>query len=175
MLDLQSVEERLRRRMTSSGHVDDLRLSGSGDVLRLEADVHWKAVVVQVELELGELRLRHRRLGLRILRLTALGGFPLPRRALEMILQRAAGDEVSVFPGDGIVVVDLRRWIPPELEVTVLTVQVTDRTLELWLGAGRLFDLPSAEPPPRLPASTTVSAAVRNTPPAGVQGRIDEP
>lgn len=175
MLDLQSVEAYLRRRMSSSGQVDDLTLSGAGDVLRLEADVHWKAMVVRVELELGELRLHHRRLGLRILRLSALGGIPLPRRVLEMILQRAAGDEVTVFPGDGIVVVDLRRWIPPELEVTVLTVQVTERTLELWLGAGRLLDLPSAQPPPRLPASTTVSAAVRNTPPAGVQGRIDEP
>jgi len=60
---------------------------------------------------------------------------------------------VTVFPGQGIVVVDLRRWLPEELSLQVLTVQGTARTLSVWVGSGSLSDLPTRGPK-KLPADT---------------------
>jgi hypothetical protein len=54
-------------------------------------------------------------------------------------------DGVTVFRGQSIVVVDLREWLSPELEVTVLTVQTTRTALHVWLGPGRMRDLPGHE------------------------------
>jgi hypothetical protein len=82
-----------------------------------------------------------------------LGGVPVPMGAAEVLLRAIASELVTIVRGQGIVVIDLRRWIPSELDVAVLSVHTTERTLHLWFGPGSLGDLP-ASPRPRLPGTT---------------------
>ena len=75
-------------------------------------------------------------------KLRVYGGLPVPRAALEAILDGIDNDLITVFRGKGIVVVDLRHWLPPELDLKIVTVQATESSLHLWFGAGGLRDLP---------------------------------
>jgi hypothetical protein len=83
-------------------------------------------------------------------RITVLGGLRVPRRAIEAAIRDVDPERVMVFAGEGIVVIDLRDTLPAGLDLKVLTVQATERSLHLWFGAGSLVDLP-AHPPPALP------------------------
>ena len=76
---------------------------------------------------------------------------PVPRGVLEILVRELAGDLVTVFRGSGILVVDLREWLPAELDLTVLTVQAMAAGLHLWLGPGSLRDVPG-DPRPALTA-----------------------
>jgi len=153
VLDLVLVENHLNRLLAASDSIRDLRLHGEGDALGAEAIVVWKGLPVRVGLELAEIRLRNRHLGLRMRKLRALGGVPVPRSALELGLKAIDSPLLSVFSGSGIVVVDLRRWLPAELELRVVTVQATARSLHCWFGAGSLAEIPGRGPR-RLPADT---------------------
>jgi len=137
----------------------ELSLTGEGDAIRVTATVVWKGVRSRVAIDLAEIRLKHRHLGFRLRRPRVLGGVPVPMAALEAILRRAGGDLLSVFGGRGIVVADLRRWLPPELTLTVLTVQATDRSLHVWFGPGSLRDVPG-HGRPALPAAGTPGSSV---------------
>jgi hypothetical protein len=124
-----------------------------GDALAAEVTVLWKGVPVRVGLDLAEIRLRHRHLGFRMRRLRALGGIPVPRSAVALALKAFNSPLMTVFPGQGIVVVDFRRWLPEELALEVLTVQGTARSLHVWFGPGSLANLPQMGPR-LLPAET---------------------
>ncbi len=142
VLNLAPVVAHLRRRLERPGGLEDLGLSGSGDRLRVEGVVPWRGFRTRVAVELGEFRLRSRHLGLRVLRVTASAGLRIPRRVVLGAIRRRFPELVTVLPGSGIVVVDLRRWLPAELALRILTVQVTDHFLHLWVGPGSLHDLP---------------------------------
>jgi len=151
VLDLTLVERHLHEFLSSNEQLRDLRLTGEGDALAAEITVLWKGVPARVGLELAEIRLRHRHLGLRMRRLRALGGIPVPRTAVELALRALDSPLLTVFPGQGIIVVDLRKWLPDEVSLEVLTVQGTARTLSVWFGPGSLSDLPG-QGPKRLPS-----------------------
>jgi hypothetical protein len=142
VLDLELVERHLNDVFRSSAAIRDLSLAGRGDAVAAEATVTWKGVSVRVGLELAEIRIRHRHVGFRMRRLRALGGVPVPRAAVEIALGSLESPLLTVFPGNGIVVIDLRRWLPEELALEVLTVQATQRSLHVWFGRGHLRDLP---------------------------------
>jgi hypothetical protein len=89
-------------------------------------------------------------------RIRALGGVRVPRAAVALALQALKNPMLSVFPGDGIVVADLREWLPEELRLEVLTVQGTRRSLHVWFGSGSLANLPQ-KGPRLLPAATETS------------------
>ena len=150
-LDLVRVERHLNEWMSSSDSIGDISLRGEGDALAAEATVTWKGISARVGLELAEIRLRDRYLGFRMRKLRALGGIPVPRTAVELGLRSLDSPLLKVFPGQGIVVVDLRKWIPDELDLRILTVQGAARWLAVWFGPGRLEDLPQRGPR-RLPA-----------------------
>jgi hypothetical protein len=152
-LDLRLVERRLNLLISTRGDLRDLALVGKGDALGAEVTVVWKGLPARVGLEIAEIRLRHRHLGFRMRRLRALGGVPVPRTAVEIALKALDCPLLRVFSGQGIVVADLRRWLPEELTLEVLTVQGTARSLHLWFGAGGLRDLPG-KGPQFLPAET---------------------
>ncbi len=152
-LDLVRVERHLNDWLSSSDTIGDLSLRGEGDALAVEATVTWKGIPARVGLELAEIRLRHRHLGFRMRRLRALGGVPVPRAAVELGLRSLESPLLKVFSGQGIVVVDLRKWLPEELHLRILTVQGTARRLAVWFGPGRLDDLPERGQR-RLPAET---------------------
>jgi len=153
VVDLERAERHLNRALAGSDMLRDLRLRGAGDALEAEVTVLWKGMAAKVGLELAEIRLRHRHIGFRMRHVRALGGLPVPRSAVELGLKAMDSPVVKVFQGDGIVVIDLRRWLPPEVEVNVVTVQATHRSLHIWFGPGRLGDVPGTSPQ-LLPAGT---------------------
>jgi hypothetical protein len=154
VLDLKLVEGHLNRLLESAEAIGDLRLRGEGDAVVAQVEVLWKGVRARVGLDLAEIRLRHRHVGFRMRRLRALGGVPVPRGAVEIALNALESSLIKVFRGHGIVVIDLRQWLPMELDLEVLTVQATARSIHLWFGPGHLLELPD-QGPHRLPASTT--------------------
>lgn len=147
VFDLRLLERHLQRRVERSDRVDDLRLIGQGDAVGLSATVIWKGLRTHVAVNVEEIRLRRRHLGFRLRRARVFGGLPVPVGAVEILIRELARDVATVFRGEGIVVLDLRRWIPPELELSVLTVQATEEALHLWLGPGDLRDLPGRSRP----------------------------
>jgi hypothetical protein len=153
VVDLERAERHLNRALAGSDMLRNLRLRGAGDALEAEVTVLWKGMAAKVGLELAEIRLRHRHIGFRMRHVRALGGLPVPLATVELGLKALDSSLVKVFSGDGIVVIDLRRWLPPEVEVNVVTVQATHRSLHIWFGPGRLSDLPGRNPD-RLPAGT---------------------
>ena len=153
VVDLERAGRHINRAVAGSDRIRDIRLRGAGDAIETETTLVWKGVEARVGLQLAEIRLRHRHIGFRIRHVRALGGLPLPRAAVEFGLKALDSPLVKVFDGDGIVVIDLRRWLPPEVEVNVVTVQATHRSLHIWFGPGRLSDLPGRNPD-RLPAGT---------------------
>lgn len=147
VFDLGLLERHLQRRVERSERVDDLRLTGEGDAICLSARVVWKGLRTKVAVNVEEIRLRKRHLGFRLRKARVLGGMPVPVGAVEILVREVADDVATVFRGEGIVVLDLRQWIPPELELSVLTVQATEETLHLWFGPGVLRDLPRRSRP----------------------------
>ena len=147
VFDLPTVEDLLRDRLTRSEHLLDLRLEGRGDVVRVVARVVWKRIVSPVSLELYEFRIRHRHLGLRMRRLRVLGGVPIPRGAVESIIASLDQELVQVVRGEGIIIVDLQRWLPDAVDLSLLTVQATEVCLHLWIGPGGLREVPGRSRP----------------------------
>lgn len=146
VLNLEMLERYLRVHVTALENVRELALEGEGDAIRVRAEVVYKGMATTVAVDLAEIRLKHRRCGFRVRRPRALGGMPLPRRAVVKALAMLDLKELTVVPGHGIVIVDLRRWIPPQVDVSVRTVQATDRFVHIWLGPGAVRDLPSGSP-----------------------------
>jgi hypothetical protein len=152
-LDLATVERQVNEYLEARDDLRELSLVGVGDALAAEVTAVWKGVPARVGLEIAEIRLRHRHLGFRMRRLRALGGIPVPRSAVELALKAFDSPLLKVFLGQGIVVVDLRQWLPEELALEVLTVQGTARSLHVWFGPGSLANLPQMGPR-LLPADT---------------------
>jgi hypothetical protein len=153
VVDLRTVELHLDRLLRRSGKVSQLSLEGRDDTVRVLATLSWKGMSSRVSVDLSEIRLRQRYLGFRLRRIMVLGGLRVPRRAIEAAIRDIDSERVTVFAGEGIVVIDLRDTLPPGLDLKVLTVQATDRSLHLWFGAGSLVDLPAPPPPALAPGS----------------------
>ncbi len=150
MVDLDRVEAVIARRLEEIEQIESVRLAAAGDAVAVFVTVVWKGMRFRASAQIAEIRLRRRHLGFRLRRIRGLG-VRLPRAAVVAVLDALEDEIVTVFRRAGIVVVDLGRWIPPELDVTVATVQTFGRELHLWLGRGRLEHLP-APPRPALPA-----------------------
>lgn len=161
ILDLVLVEEQLDRLLADVKQIEGLALTAAGDALNVSATIRWKGVRSRVALELAELRLRHRHLGFRMRRFRVYGGLRVPRAAVEAILESIDNELITVFRGQGIVVIDLRRWLPSELDLKIVTVQATGSSLHIWFGAGGLRDLPGRERP-ALGAGGTSTAALES-------------
>jgi len=166
VLDLVLVEEQLVQLLAGVEQVEGLALAAAGDALDVSVTIRWKGVRSRVALELAELGLRHRHLGFRMRRLRVYGGLPVPRAAVEAILESINNELITVFRGQGIVVIDLRRWLPSELDLKIVTVQATGSSIHLWFGAGGLRDVPGRHrpvlgagetPPPALQSGPTTA------------------
>jgi hypothetical protein len=147
VLNMAMLEQRLHEVIRNVDMVEDVMLGGAGDAVRVLATIRLKGVLTRVRFELAEVRLRYRYVGFRIRRVRALGKIPVPITAIEVVIRLLAPDIVKAVHGHGIVVVDLRQWLPAELALSVLTVQATDQALHLWFGPGELGDIPATNRP----------------------------
>ena len=129
VFDIPAIERILKKRLAGVEALSSPDLAGRGDTLGLVLTVHLKSVSMRVRVELKEIRLRHRRLGFRLGRLKAFGGFPVPRAAVLRTIQGLRPDIVTILPGSDVVVVDLRTWIPPEVSLRSVAVQVVGEVL----------------------------------------------
>ena len=145
VFDIPAVERMLRQRLDHVEALSNLELHGRDDKLSLVLQVHWKSVSMRVRVELREIRLRHHRLGFRLGRLRALGGLPVPKIAVLRTLQEIMPEGVTVLPGSDVVVVDLRAWIPPEVCLRIVAVQVVGEGLHVWLASGSVTDIPAPQ------------------------------
>jgi len=151
VVDIRALEQHLDHLLSRSDLVSRLSVEGRDDAVRVKANVVWKGMSSRVAIDLAEIRLRRRFLGFRMRRSRVVGDVPVPRAAVEAAIRAADADGVTVFRGEGIVVVDLRKWLPAELDLSVLTVQATQQSLHLWFGPGSLRDVPH-RPKAALPA-----------------------
>jgi len=142
VLNLEMLERYLCAYVASMENVRDLSLKGEGDALRIRARVAYKGVTTWVKIDLAEIRLKQRHLGFRLRQPRALGGMPLPRRLVEQGIRAAGLEQLTVVSGEGIVIIDLRRWIPEQVNFSIRTVQATERSIHLWLGPGSVDDIP---------------------------------
>ena len=161
VVDLRILERHVVDLMNRTDMVSDLALEGWDDAIRVLATVVWKGLSSRIAIDLAEIRLKRRFLGLRMRRPRALGGVPVPRAAVEAAIKSADAEGVTVFRGEGIVVVDLRKWLPPEVDLSVLTVQATRRSLHIWFGPGKLEDVPH-RPKAALPAGDSPAQGPQN-------------
>jgi hypothetical protein len=160
VVHMPTLERHVVHALESIDAVSHVSLEGHGDALRVAATVVWKGVSSRVAVDVGEIRLKRRFLGFRLRRPRVLQGLPIPRSAVLALVGAAGPPELTVFRGDGIVVFDLRPWLPAELDLSVLTVQATERSIHLWFGAGSLADIP-ASAMAALPAGEPTESADR--------------
>lgn len=142
VLSLPAVETLVGTRLSAVEAISQTDFDGRGDVLVVTLRVHWKGMQVRVLVEVREVRVRLRRLGFRLGRMRVAGGVPVPRVAVLRTLQRMLPELVTVVPRTAIVIVDLRRWIPPEVDVRVVAVQVSGEELHVWLASGSVDSFP---------------------------------
>ncbi len=165
VFDIPTVERILRLRLAEVDALSNPDLDGRDDKLGLVIRAHWKSVSMKVRVELKEIRLRHRRLGFRLGHLRALGGLPVPKIAVLRTLQEIMPDLVTILPGSDVIVVDLRTWIPPEVQLRIVAVQVVGEALHVWLASGWVTDIPLPQnqqlspgnPPKSLPPRGSVT------------------
>ncbi len=141
VVDLDRVEAVLARRLERIEQVESVRLAAAGDAVAVFATVLWKGMRLRASAQIAEIRLRRRHLGFRLRRIRGLG-VRLPRAAVVAILDALEDELLTVFRRAGIVVVDLGRWLPPEVDVTIATVQAFGRELHVWLGRGHVEQVP---------------------------------
>lgn len=145
VIDIPTLEGHLSEWLSGIEQLETLKLSGSGDTLHVAAWVTWKGIRVRVDCDIAEIRLKNRHLGFRLRRLSAAGAVRAPLRMVERLLESLDNPLVSVVRGQGIVIVDLRQWLAPELHLSLLTLQVVGSSIHLWIGPGDLVDLPRAK------------------------------
>ncbi len=142
VVGLEQAEAVLREKIATIEQVADIRLGGAGDSIDIAVTLAWKGVRAKVAVRLGEIRLRRRFFGCRLRRIHVLGGVRIPRAIVESLLASFGQGLITVMRRPGIVIADLSRWIPPEVEVSIVTVQATRRNLHVWFGPGGMTRVP---------------------------------
>ncbi len=141
-VSLDRINQQLAQLISEVDEVEQLLLVGVGDHLRFTATVRYKGMRLPLALEARETRLRHRRLGFRIVHLRTLAHVTVPLAIVARVLERLLGHRQRFDRDSRIVLVDLREWLPPEVELAVAEIRVRDRFVVLELEPGRLWDVP---------------------------------
>jgi hypothetical protein len=192
-VSLDRINHQLAELISDVDEMEQLVLVGAGDHLRFTATVRYRGMRLPLALEARETRLRHRRVGFRIVHLRTLAHVTVPLMVVARVLDRLLGQRHRFDRVSRIVLIDLRDWLPPEVELAVAEIRVRGRFLVLELEPGRLWDIPGrlqrarespAESPARSsapvseavgPVATAIdAAAAASQPPASCDGADDE-
>ena len=136
-IDLDMVELLANRQLAARVEaIRRLEVNGDGDGLELRLDIAWKGLPAQVSATVRELRLHRRFFGCRLEGLHGPMGVPLPGALVGVLARRFGQGMVSFDPGDRILLVDLRRFLPEGLEVRVKDVRCEGRWVCVELAGG---------------------------------------
>lgn len=130
-----SANRILRERAPS---VELLSLEGEDDTLAAHLRLEWKGVPVQVAVRIGEIRLYRRFFGCRLLAVTGPFGLPFPVGIVGALARRVAGGLVHFDADDGVLLVEVRDYVPEGAEIRIQDVICMGRWLEIKLAPGSL-------------------------------------
>jgi len=116
----------------------EVRIGGDGSSIEIVARLAWQGLPAQLSVELTELRVYRRFLGCRVESVRGPLGLPVPVGVVAAVLRRAVPRLVRLDPADRVLLVDLREWVPPGVELGVTAANVSGRVLELRLAPGSL-------------------------------------
>jgi hypothetical protein len=136
-IDLDILELWLNREV--AGKVEalrELRFSGDGGTLKLEAKVAVEGFPARVAVRLDELRVYKAMLGGRVRSVSGPLGIRVPITLIAALLRRHGAAWARLDAEDHILLVDLRRWLPASLHLHVQEVRCNGRWLELGLAPG---------------------------------------
>lgn len=143
-VDLDMVEILAARELRNQdAPVRWLQMGGAGDVVRIDVELTLKGFPARAAVELEEIRLYRGFLGCKVRSLRGPMNVPLPLSLAAWLISRAGQPDIRLDTEDGILLADLRRHLPPILDVHLASVQVSGRELRLSMGAGRLYAPPS--------------------------------
>ncbi|HPC83707.1 MAG TPA: hypothetical protein P5234_09865 [Thermoanaerobaculaceae bacterium] len=136
-LDLDVIEVVVRRVLAQKAPwLELVRLGGEGNGLEVEVASRWQVFRFAGTVRLSELRLHRRFLGCRIEAVRGPLSLPLPLGLAAALLRTHAGPLVRLDPEDRILLVDLRRYLPAEVEVRIADVRCRERWLEVDVAPG---------------------------------------
>jgi len=136
-LDLDMLELLAARELPARTEaVRGVRVAGEGERLEFVVTIAIKGLPAKVAARVDEIRVYRRFLGLRIASLRGPLGVPVPLGLVAMALRRFGPDFVTLDTDDGILLVDLRRWLPDGVQIEIRGVRCLGRTLEIELASG---------------------------------------
>lgn len=136
-IDLDILELWLNREV--AGRVEalrELRFAGDGETLEVEAKVAVEGFPARVSVRLAELRVYRAMLGGRVCAVRGPLGIRVPISLVATLLRRHAARWARLDVEDQILLIDLRRWLPPALHLHVQDVRCSGRWLEIALAPG---------------------------------------
>ena len=136
-IDLDMVELLANRELARRAPLlRRVAVSGQGEELELHIEAAWQGLPARVSARVRELRLHRRVFGCRVEGLRGPLGIPLPLALAGAMVRRLGQGTVRFDPEDGIALVDLRRYLPEGLEVSVKDVRCQGRWLCVELAGG---------------------------------------
>ncbi|MFI5143294.1 MAG: hypothetical protein ACHQQS_04835 [Thermoanaerobaculales bacterium] len=136
-IDLDIVELLVNRVLEARASVvRRVLVEGDHGALDLHVTAAWRGLPAQLSARISELRLHRRCFGCRVASLHGPLGLPLPLTIVAGLVRRLDHDLIHFDAEDGILLVDLRRYLPEGLEVRVDDVQCRGRWLEVSLAGG---------------------------------------
>lgn len=136
-LDLDILEQVAARELPArTDAVREIAVTGTGERLEIGVSLAIKGLPTRVAARVDEVRLYRRFLGLRVAALRGPLGVPVPLSLVAFVLRRFAPGLATLDADDGILLVDLRRWLPEGIQVEIRSVRCQGRMLEIELASG---------------------------------------
>ena len=137
--DLDLLERLANRELPRRvAQLREVRIGGAGATLEVRVRAAWQGLPAQLVAAVSDLQLHRRFLGCRVVSLHGPLGIPVPISLVAAAVRRFGREVASLDPVDGILLVDLRRYIPGEVQLGIRSAIVSGRVLEIELSPGSL-------------------------------------
>ena len=137
----ETTLNRLVARLSESiPDLQDLKIHVRPGELSATLVVHRFGVPLSAKATLSQLRFKDGFLAFVLDKVQALSFIPIPDQLLSYLVQRAPRGLLTYYPDDRIMVVNLSRWIPPGIDLSLERTVFEDGALTLQFGDGS-YDL----------------------------------
>ncbi len=135
-LDATTLNTLIRNAVRRVEEVEEFLLEPENGRLGLTIRVK-KGITFRFRSHLKALRFKDGFLGFTIADASIFGVLPIPNWVIQRIVDRALRDRAIFYPEDRVLVIDLRRLLPPELSLEVSEVVCELGELKLLFGPGQ--------------------------------------